>query len=134
VIGGSGGVGDDPPQPRLAFARTAAANTPTAAIRLRGHISASMSIFGFCGDVPLEPGHPRPSVALRLRRYILLTTLLCQAQSRQHEATIKPDSHQLEDYQHEFRVIAAALNRTCRWRMRKSNSDCDPASVIVDKS
>jgi hypothetical protein len=32
-----------------------------------------MSFFGFCGDAPLEPGHPRPRVALRLSRYIRLT-------------------------------------------------------------
>jgi len=33
-----------------------------------------------------------------------------------------------------FAATGAALSRTCRWRMRESNSDCDPASVIVDKS
>ena len=135
LIGGGGGVGDDPPQPRLAFARTAAANTPTAAIRLRGDIPASMSILDFVVMPVSNRGIHAPRVAPTTEPlYTLNNAFVSSAIAHQHEATIKPDSHQLEDYQHEFRVIAAALNRTCRWRMRKSNSDCDPASVIVDKS
>jgi hypothetical protein len=51
LMGGGGGA-DAPPQPRLAAARIAAANTPKTATRLRGDISASMSILGFLWRCP----------------------------------------------------------------------------------